>query len=91
MKHITVDEVIGFVSFTKLDEDTRALVAKVNAHIMQCPACLRTVRAFQLVYDELEDRGQTAYFRTVALQMREKEIEKESKNKKEILLDSLDD
>ena len=91
MKHITVDEVIGFVSFTKMDADTKALTRKVNSHIMHCPACMRTVRAFQLVYDELEDKGQTAYFKTVALQMKEKEFTKQSKEKKDFLLDCPED
>lgn len=91
MKHITVDEVIGFVSFTRLDAETKALAAKVNSHIIHCPACMRTVRAFQLVYDELEEMGRTAYFKTVALQMKEEELSKNALDNKEISLDSMDD
>ena len=91
MKHITVDEVIGFVSFTKLDAETKALVAKVNNHMLHCPACMRTVRAFQLVYDELDRMGQTAYFKTVALQMKEKEAMKENAEKEDLCRDSMDD
>lgn len=53
MTHLTVEEIIEFVSFDKLLEGTVALSAKVNEHIRSCPACLQKVSSFQMVYDEL--------------------------------------
>ncbi len=68
MKHLTVDEIIGFVSAKKPDPEIEALVCKVNMHIMTCAECMRTVKAFRLVHDELERTGRQAYFKAVAKQ-----------------------
>lgn len=53
MTHLTVEEIIEFVSFDKLSEDTIALSTKVNEHIRSCFSCLEKVSSFQIVYDEL--------------------------------------
>lgn len=53
MNHLTVDELTEFVSFEKADGQDLALAARVNAHIGQCESCLRKVRAFQTVFDEM--------------------------------------
>ena len=52
MSHLTVEEIIEFVSFDNLSEDTMALSTKVNEHIRSCPTCLEKVSSFQMVYDE---------------------------------------
>ena len=52
MDHLTVDEMIRFVSLSKWDEDAMKLSVTVNGHIRKCEKCLRTVRAFQMIYDE---------------------------------------
>lgn len=54
MKHLTVDEIVDFVTFEKIDNKSLENAAKVNTHIRQCSGCLRKVRAFQMVYDEFE-------------------------------------
>ena len=54
MTHLTVDEIITFVSMEKLDTEGIELLKKVNEHIRECPECMRKVQAYQLVYDELE-------------------------------------
>lgn len=53
MTHLTVEEIIEFVSFDKLSEDTITLSTKVNEHIRSCSSCLEKVSSFQMVYDEL--------------------------------------
>ena len=58
MKHLTVDEMIDFVSFNKLDNESLALAAKVNAHIFECADCRKKISAFQTVYDELIKMGE---------------------------------
>lgn len=52
-----VDEIIDFVSFHKLDDESLALATKVNAHIFECNTCRKKVEAFQLIYDELIRMG----------------------------------
>lgn len=60
MAHLTVNEIIEFVSFDKLSEKTVALSSKVNEHIRSCPNCLEKVSSFQMVYDELCRIGNVA-------------------------------
>lgn len=43
MTHLTVEEIIEFVSFDKLNAETLALSTKVNEHIWSCPSCLKKV------------------------------------------------
>lgn len=78
MKHLTVDEMIDFVSFDKVDAETLAKASYVNAHIRSCDQCLRKVRAFQTVYDELVRMGQKAAFREVVLEKVQEELELDS-------------
>ncbi len=60
MTHLSVEEIIDFVSFNELSKDTIDLSAKVNQHICSCPKCFETVSAFQMVYDELCRIGNTS-------------------------------
>lgn len=52
MKHLTVDEILNFVSLTELNSESIELSAAVNGHIRKCENCLKLVRAFQMIYDE---------------------------------------
>lgn len=52
MKHLTVDEILNFVSLTELNNESIELSAAVNGHIRKCEKCLKLVRAFQMIYDE---------------------------------------
>lgn len=51
MNHLTVEEIIAFVSATELNDSFLKLAGKVNGHIAQCDECLKKVKAFQTVYD----------------------------------------
>lgn len=51
--HLTIDEIIEFVSFSRISDETLSLSAKVNEHIRECGECAQRVMAFQAVYDEL--------------------------------------
>ncbi len=53
MTHLTAQEIIDFVSFDKLTDETIALSKKVNEHILSCTECFEKVSAFQQVYEEL--------------------------------------
>ena len=52
MKHLTVDQIIEFVSLTELNGEAIKLSAAVNGHIRRCGKCLELVRAVQSIYDE---------------------------------------
>ena len=52
MTHLTVDEIIEFVSLNKLNREALKLSATVNGHIRKCEKCLNRVNAFQMIYDE---------------------------------------
>ena len=52
MNHLTLDEIIDFVSLTEINEESMQLLGKVNAHIAQCRECRELVRSYQLIYDE---------------------------------------
>ena len=66
MKHVTVDEMIGFVSLDTLDEKSLALASNVTTHIRNCPHCRGTVRAFQVICDEMTALGDRQGFPAAA-------------------------
>ncbi len=73
MDHLTVDEIIDFVSLTEATEDSDELVTTVNKHICQCPECLKLVQAFQDIYDEFHLMNLEAEFRSyIALYQKNK-------------------
>ncbi len=55
MDHLTIEQIVGFVTFDDMNEDAMKLAAKVNAHILKCPHCLELVQSYQLL-DEAFDR-----------------------------------
>lgn len=57
MTHLTVEEIIDFVSFKELTEENIALAKKVNEHICSCKDCFQKVSAFQTVYEEFQRIG----------------------------------
>lgn len=52
MNHLTIDEIIEFVSSCNADTETLQLISKVNQHIRSCSQCFQLVQSFQMVYDE---------------------------------------
>ena len=66
MEHLTVDQIMDFVSLTALNEEATALIATVNGHIHKCEACLQRVRAFGLLHDEFVRLSITKDFRAYA-------------------------
>ena len=55
MEHLTVDEMIRFVSLTELNAEAVELSASVTRHIRKCRDCLKRVQAFQMIYDEFTE------------------------------------
>lgn len=53
MDHLTLDDIIEFVSLTEINDESMQLISAVNTHIAECGECRALVRSFQTVYDEL--------------------------------------
>lgn len=67
MKHLSIDEIIEFVSLTEENKDADKILEKVNGHICRCGACLQKVRAFQMIYDEFMSFGKESNYREYML------------------------
>lgn len=67
MEHLSVEEMIDFVSFNKLNDEFLSLASKVNTHTLRCKECREKVAAFQLVYDELVRIGRKGDFSNTVL------------------------
>ncbi len=53
MKHLTIDEIIAFVTMDALTDENIQFAAKVNGHIIACEKCREKVTAFQAVGEKL--------------------------------------
>ena len=69
MKHLTVDEIIDFVSISTIETAALEKAAMVTTHIRDCGMCMRRVRAFQLVYDTCIRRGTVKEFGRIVREM----------------------
>ena len=65
MNHLTTTDIIDFVSINRIDENSLNLASKVNGHILKCDDCLKLVKAFQEVYDELQRMGRSSEFEQI--------------------------
>ena len=57
MKHLSANEIVGFVSLKKMDERSVAISSEVNSHIRHCAQCLDRVKTFQRIYDVFSSVG----------------------------------
>ena len=53
MDHLTLDDIIEFVSLVEINDESKKLISQVNTHIARCAQCRALVRSFQMVHDEL--------------------------------------
>ncbi len=76
-EHLTIDEILEFISFQKITPDTMKLVSRVNDHILECRICFEKVSALQLMQDKFEDETIKEILRrngAAAFEKKEKEI-----------------
>ncbi len=78
MDHLSVDEIIGFVTAEELTEQSVKLIDRVNSHICVCSKCLETVQAFQLIYDEFLEMSVNGDFKLFLSQALKDTIDLES-------------
>ncbi len=67
MSHLSFEEVVEYVSLSKLNEESIALASKVDTHIRNCDECLKLVRSVRLIHEEfsrLKKDGSIADFLT---------------------------
>lgn len=57
MRHLTVEEIIDFISVQGWSEASVTLINRVNGHICNCDACLKRVQAFDLIHEEFQRMG----------------------------------
>ena len=83
MTHLTVDEILDFVTMTEFNQASLELASYVNTHITKCPKCFKAVSAFQTIYDEFSviydspDKQQYLDYLKVQIDLTDKQIEKE--------------
>lgn len=53
MEHLTIGEIVEFVTLKKLDENAIALAKKVNGHIRNCDNCLELLRGVRTLHEEI--------------------------------------
>ena len=53
--HLTVEEMIDFVSQIEINKSAIQLAEKVNGHARTCASCRKNLYAFQLIYDKLSN------------------------------------
>lgn len=63
MNHLTIDDIINFVSLSEMNKEAIEISAAVNGHIRKCAKCLELVRAFQIIYDEFSRLNASGDFR----------------------------
>ncbi len=49
MTHLSVEDIIFYVTATTPDSETLAHIGKVNAHVLSCESCREKLEAFQVV------------------------------------------
>ena len=54
MEHLSIDEIIQYVTATKVNKETLDLMSKVNGHIRSCSVCKEKVNAYEMVNDEIK-------------------------------------
>ncbi|MBQ9945522.1 MAG: hypothetical protein IJO68_03255 [Clostridia bacterium] len=63
-EHLTIDEILDFVTMDNIDENTLSLIARVNSHILVCKECFELVNAIQLIQEEFERLQTSSDFRS---------------------------
>ncbi len=78
MMHLSVDQIIDFVSFDSLEETNMKLAQTVNGHILTCSECREKVKDFQSVFDELVRRNADKSLAKMYIKQSAKEVLKEN-------------
>ena len=80
MKHLTVEDIIDYVSFNTMEDANLMHAANVISHIRTCKECFERVRAFQLVYDKLMAEGKNPQLEAFTEDLIKEAFEENSRN-----------
>ncbi len=59
MKHLTMDKIIKFISFTEMNESNMKLAAEVNLHMIECPECRKKISDIHTTLEKLLNYSHT--------------------------------
>lgn len=54
MEHLSIEEIIKYVTVNNVDKETLDLLSKVNGHIRSCSSCKEKVDSYESINDELK-------------------------------------
>lgn len=54
MEHLSIEEIIKYVTSNKVNRETLDLLSKVNGHIRNCPLCKEKVASYETINDEIK-------------------------------------
>lgn len=54
MEHLSIEEIIKYVTVTTVDKETLELLSKVNGHIRNCSSCKEKIDSYESINDELK-------------------------------------
>ncbi len=54
MEHLSIEEIIKYVTADKVDNETLNLLSKVNGHIRNCQLCREKVESYECINDEFK-------------------------------------
>lgn len=54
MEHLSIEEIIKYVTSSKINIETLDLLSKVNGHIRNCPSCKEKVDSYENINDEIK-------------------------------------
>ena len=57
MEHLSIEEIIKYVTSSKVNIETLDLLSKVNGHIRNCPSCKEKVDSYENINDEILENG----------------------------------
>lgn len=63
MKHLTLEEMLDFVSLKEMNREAIQLCTVVNGHIRECKKCRQAVTAFQMIFDEFTAMHRSGNFK----------------------------
>lgn len=54
MEHLTIEEIIKYVTASRVDGETLKLLSKANGHIRNCTLCKEKIDSYETINDELK-------------------------------------
>lgn len=56
LEHLSIEEIIKYITLNKVDRESLDLLSKVNGHIRNCPSCKEKVISYETLNDEIRKK-----------------------------------